>query len=197
MDDHHDAANAVTDEDLVMRSRSGCEEATDTLLSRYKPLVLRLSRARFLAGGERDDLIQEGMIGLYKAIRDYEVSAGASFFTFASLCIDRQMLHAIESSQREKNRPLNNSVYLEDDGAVLSDSHLWESPESIVINRETADEHIEELKRVLSPMEREVLDLFLKGLGYREIAARMNKPPKAIDNALQRIRKKSEAAGGR
>lgn len=182
------------DEELIAAYREeGLEEAIEELLDRYKPLVLRLSRARYLVGGDRDDLIQEGMIGLYKAVRDYdaEKGAGASFGTFAALCVDRQILHAIEASQREKNRPLNDSVLLAGEEWEEVLKNTAESPEKIVIAHEMQGERIEQLKLLLSPMEKKVLDLFLTGLDYREIADTLKKTPKSIDNALQRIRKKS------
>lgn len=189
--DEHLTSEPLTDEQLVLMSRSGDAEATDRLLRQFKPLVLKLSRARFLAGGERDDLIQEGMIGLYKAIRDYDETKDTKFMTFAALCVDRQMLHAIESSLREKNRVLNDSVLLGEDalGGMEPSSDL--SPEAIMIAREMADERLGRLKESLSPMERRVLDLYLSGLSIREIAEVMKKTPKSVDNAFQRIRKKT------
>lgn len=184
----------MSDKELIGLYRCGREEAADILLERYKPLVLRLSRARFIAGGERDDLIQEGMIGLYKALRDYDPdkTTAASFATFAALCVDRQMLNAIDASQREKNRPLNNSVMLTDEEWENALRQIAESPEKIVIDHEVIDERFKHLREILSPMERKVLELFLRGMDYREIAETMGKTPKSIDNALQRIRKKTQ-----
>ena len=104
-----------SDRELLERSRQGDEEAVDRLLTKYKPLVLHLTRARFLIGGDRDDLVQEGMIGLLKAIRDYDPARESRFQTFAALCIDRQISHAIEASLREKNQPLNSYVSLTDE----------------------------------------------------------------------------------
>lgn len=181
------------DEELILAYRAGEADAADALLSRYKPLVLKLSRARFIVGGDHDDLIQEGMIGLYKAMRDYdaEKAQSASFSTFAALCIDRQMLNAIEASQREKNRPLNTSLLLSDEEWDHVIRRMAESPETIVIDQEVNDEKLRKLWEMLSPMERKVLGLYVAGLEYREIAEALGKSPKSIDNALQRIRKKS------
>ncbi len=180
-----------SDDELISASREGKNEAVDQLLERYKPLVLKLSRARFIAGGERDDLIQEGMIGLYKAVRDYDPDRTASFATFAALCIDRQMLNAIDASRREKNLPLNNSVGLTDEELEQAVRQITESPEKIVIEQEMTDEKIAWLRENLSPLEKKVLGLYISGLDYREIAVVLGKPPKSVDNALQRIRRKS------
>lgn len=180
----------MTDEELVAAYRSGKREAVDTLMEKYKPFVRAICRARFLTGGEEEDLIQEGMIGLYKAVRDYDPARDASFRTFAGLCIERQVLKAIEASRREKNRPLNDSVSLTDeewDEQIQSDKI---SPEFIVLDREAENETREKIFTALSPMERDVLQLYLKGMNYRDIAKEMKKEPKTIDNALQRIRRK-------
>lgn len=188
------AETGILSEALVARAQAGDQEAMDELLTSYKGLVLRLSRARFLVGGDKDDLIQEGMIGLYKAIRDYDPEAGVRFSSFAVLCIDRQMLHAIEASRREKNRILNDSISLT--------GEEWESaahtpdpegdPEAIVLGQSDLSERLKELRIKLSPLEERVLDLCLAGEGYREIAEILGKEPKSIDNAIQRIRKKSK-----
>lgn len=185
-----------SDEELIRAYRAGGRDAADQLLTRYKPLVLKLSRARFIVGGDRDDLIQEGMIGLYKAVRDYdsEKAQSASFSTFAALCIDRQMLRAIEASQREKNRPLNTSLLLADEEWEHVIRQMADSPETIVIDQEMNDEKFRALWDLLSPMEKKVLSLYVSGMDYREIAGALGKPPKSIDNAIQRIRKKSASA---
>lgn len=163
----------------------------DLLLNRYKSLVRAQSRVRFLVGGDEEDLIQEGMIGLYKAVRDYDESRGASFKTFASLCISRQMAKAIETSGRDKNRPLNSSVSLTDEEWENQMKDEMNSPESIVLDEESGNEMLKKIKKSLSPMEQKVLDLYLTGADYREIAETIHKPPKSIDNTLQRIRKKT------
>ncbi len=189
MTDHE--LSGLTDEELVSLYREGNQEAAAYLIRKYKPLVLRISGARFLAGGDHDDLIQEGMIGLFKALRDYDSGREASFLTFASLCIDRQMLSAIEAAGRGKNRPLNDAVYLGEEELECAEKQFRESPEKIVIDREGADERIRLLRTKLSSFEKKVLDLYLTGMDYHEIADVLGKPPKSVDNALQRIRKKS------
>ena len=180
----------LSDRELLERSRQGDEEAVDRLLTKYKPLVLHLTRARFLIGGDRDDLVQEGMIGLLKAIRDYDPARESRFQTFAALCIDRQMLRAIEASNREKNRPLNDSLRLSGELPVYSAEEEGASPEMAFIDRELKAARLEKLSGKLSALEREVLSGYLSGLSLREIAYKIGKPPKTVDNAFQRIRRK-------
>ena len=181
----------MTDEALVSLMQSGDPRPSDLLMERYKGYVKALAHARFLIGGDTDDLIQEGMIGLIKAARDYDPEKGASFKTFATLCIVRQQTTAIEAAGRLKNNPLNQSVSLSDVEwetayLVMKDP----SPEEIVLDREQAEELKAGIRKALSPFEREVLELYLKDMGYREIASALGKPPKTIDNAIQRIRAK-------
>lgn len=180
----------MTDEELVAQYREGKTEAVDFLMEKYKPFVRGICRARFLIGGEEEDLIQEGMIGLYKAVRDYDPSKDASFRTFAGLCIQRQILKAIEASLREKNRPLNDSVSLTDEEWEEQIHSEKISPEAIVLDREAETETRRKIFDSLSPLERKVLKLYLEGMNYRDIAAGLKKEPKTIDNALQRIRRK-------
>ena len=167
------------------------EGAAMYLIEKYKPLVLHFSRARFLAGGEHEDLVQEGMIGLYKAIRDFDPSRDTSFSSFAGLCIDRQILKAIEAYGRDKMKPLNESVELTGDEESFSEQPLGGDPEHIVIEREAADEKLRLLRGRLSRFENQVLDLYLEGSDWHEIAEKLEKAPKAVDNALQRISRKS------
>ena len=147
----------------------------------------------FLIGGDNDDLIQEGMIGLFKADRDYQPEKEASFQTFARICVDRQIYNAIQNSNRQKHQPLNSYISLsQEDGE--NEEHLpdmWvENPESIIIDQENVRDLEQEITCTLSPMENQVLDYYLDGNGYTEIAKIMGKTPKSIDNALQRIRGK-------
>lgn len=147
----------------------------------------------FLIGGDNDDLIQEGMIGLFKAVRDYQPEKEASFQTFARICVDRQIYNAIQNSNRQKHQPLNSYISLsQEDGE--NEEHLpdmWvENPESIIIDQENVRDLEQEITCTLSPMENQVLDYYLDGNGYTEIAKIMGKTPKSIDNALQRIRGK-------
>lgn len=185
-------ADKLTDEELIRLSRDGQRDAVDVLLERYKPLVLRLTRSKFLVGGEKEDLIQEGMIGLYKAVRDYEEDHDATFFTFAALCINRQMSKAIASSLSNKNQPLNEYVSLTDEEWETEYRNGWSgNPEKILIDKEWSDEMLARVRDSLSDMEKNVLDLSMSGFDYKEIAKIMKKDPKAIDNAIQRIRRKS------
>ncbi len=183
-----------TDEELVRAYKDGSSEAVELLLNRYKRTVRCIARAKFLIGGDEEDLIQEGMIGLYKAIRDYRPHHNTSFHTFARLCINRQILKVIEASNSQKNRPLNEFVSLSGEEWEEQLERFRESPESILIEAEKEREILEKIQSALSPLERKVLNLYLNGLDYREIAAKLNRTPKSIDNALQRIRKKASSS---
>ena len=192
--------SVMTDEKLIELSRDGKDEVMDYLLDKYKGLVRRKARTMFLVGGDTDDLIQEGMIGLYKAVRDYDVRKEASFLTFANLCIDRQIYSAINASNRKKHSPLNSYIsfpllnFLNDN--VTNELYMdkqnvnHRNPEDLYIDRENAI-HIEHmLEKELSAFEYEVLKMYIDGADYIEIAERMDKKPKSIDNAIQRIKKK-------
>ncbi len=185
------------DEMLIELLRSGQPELMDYIMEKYKFLVRKRAKAMFLIGGDTDDLIQEGMIGLFKAIRDYQKGKDASFFHFADLCITRQIYHAVEASKRKKHQPLNTYVSLntgmgEDGGGAFLDAPggLGADPEQLLIDRENVAAIQEKMKRSLSAMEQQVLGLYLGGMNYRQIAEVTEKEPKAIDNALQRIRGK-------
>ncbi len=180
-----------TDEELILRLRQGESDIEDYLMDKYKNLARTRARAMYLIGGETDDLIQEGMIGLFKAVRDYDQEKEASFQTFARLCIERQLYRAIEASNRLKNQPLNSYISLSDEASEEDLNHNWEeSPESIVLDKEHTDDMLRKIRHVCSPFENHVLDLYVNGYDYRKIAEMMDKPPKSIDNALQRIRVK-------
>jgi RNA polymerase sporulation-specific sigma factor len=181
--------DSFSDEELIAKLRDGENEITDYILEKYKPLVRRCTNAMFLIGGETEDLIQEGMIGLFKAIRDFRQDRNVSFFAFARLCINRQLGTAIQSSNRRKHQPLNSYISLSEQGSDVA-CPLAESPEQAVIEQEVWEEYKKRLAGMLSRMEREVLDLYLDGCSYTQIAAKMGKSPKSIDNALQRIRQK-------
>lgn len=185
----------VSDEELIMCFRAGETSIEDYLMEKYKGLVRQKARAMFLIGGDTDDLIQEGMIGLFKAVRDFQPGREAAFATFAGVCIDRQLYSAIQSSNRQKHIPLNSYVSLnqEEEGSPIWELSV-ENPESIVIDQENARDLQQKFMGFLSPMERKVLDLYLRGEGYVEIARILNKSPKSIDNALQRIRSKIREA---
>ena len=185
-----------SDEQLIAGYRGGDTCALDYLMNKYKGLVMQKARSMFLLDGDHDDLIQEGMIGLFKAIRDYKPEREASFLTFAHLCIQRQIYSAVQNSNRKKNSPLNEYVTLsEEDDALLRQKKLWvESPESIVLKKEAATDLETVVRKVLSPLENEVFTWYLKGENYVRISQRLQKTPKQIDNALQRIRKKIKAS---
>ena len=183
----------IKDEELIFRFKQGETEILDYLMEKYKSMVRKKARAMFLIGGDNDDLIQEGMIGLFKAVRDYQPEKEASFQTFARICVDRQIYNAIQNSNRQKHQPLNSYISLsQEDGE--NEEHLpdmWvENPESIIIDQENVRDLEQEITCTLSPMENQVLDYYLDGNGYTEIAKIMGKTPKSIDNALQRIRGK-------
>lgn len=185
--------DGIKDEELISRFKNGESEILDYLMEKYKNMVRKKARTMFLIGGENDDLIQEGMIGLFKAVRDYQPDRDAAFQTFANICVDRQIYNAIQSSNRQKHQPLNSYISLsEQDGE--NEEHLgdnWgENPESIIIDQENVQDLEQEITATLSPMENQVLEYYLAGNGYGEIAWIMGKTPKSIDNALQRIRTK-------
>lgn len=180
-----------SDEELIKRLRNGENKISDYLMEKYKDFVKKRARAMYLIGGETDDLIQEGMIGLFKAVQDYRPDRDASFRTFAALCIDRQLYSAVKNSTRQKHIPLNSYVSLSEDEELDSLEGLWsENPEALVIDRESTGMLKQGISKTLSSMENKVLDYYLRGYGYVQIAELMGKKPKSIDNALQRIRAK-------
>ena len=190
----------MDDADLIHLLRNGESWVMDYLMEKYKYLVRKKSNTLFLLGGDSDDLIQEGMIGLFKAIRDYDENAG-SFYSFAELCITRQLYTAIETAARKKHGPLNSYVSLSGQGDDREEMALHESfaasrmnPEQMIIDRENLSDFLQQIHRRLSPMEQTVLECYLDGMNYHQIAQKMNKPEKSIDNALQRIKSKSQKA---
>ncbi len=191
----------IPDEQLIRRLRDGESAIMDYIISKYKYLVIRAAKAIYLIGGENDDLIQEGMIGLFKAVRDFDTNQETSFYSFAELCISRQMYTAIKLSQRQKHMPLNSYVSLydikksdyDDKQSPLIEQLEIETnsnPEELFLDKERMQMLVEELNERLSDMERRVLHLHLQGEDYRSIAELLDKSPKSIDNALQRIRQK-------
>ncbi len=184
-----------TDEELIQELRQGKKEITDFLINKYKNLVRKKANALFLIGGDTDDLVQEGMIGLFKAIRDFDGEKETGFYHFAELCITRQMYTAIEASNRKKHAPLNGYISFDqkdEDGAfhsaLLSLEEL--SPEELVISKEQIEEMYERAEQKLSNMEKKVFSYYLNGYNYHQIAEAMQKPEKSIDNALHRIKRK-------
>ena len=192
----------MSENDIINLAQKRENAAMEYLLEKYKPLVRQKTRKLFLIDGDKDDLIQEGLIGLFKAVRDYQVGKDAAFRTFADLCISRQLYSAIKKSNRLKNQPLNSyvSIYSDefsdadelagDRTVISSGSDNIANPEAIMIDRENAIDMQNKMFDKLSKMEREVLKRYLEGMTYQEIAADMEKSPKSIDNALQRIKGK-------
>ena len=193
----------MNDEQIIQLIKGGDSVAIDFLMDKYKDIVRMKAKTLFLIGGEKEDLIQEGMIGLYKAIRDYQATKNPSFYAFADLCISRQIYSAITASQRKKNLPLNTYISLytpvngsseeNDENTALMDTMLHaqeQNPESLVIDRENTSLIEDMLLAKLSPLEKQVLDLYMKDMKYQTIAKVLDKEPKSIDNALQRIKTK-------
>ncbi len=188
----------MTDEQLIRNLRSGEKAIVDYIMDKYKNLVRKEAKAMYLLGGENDDLIQEGMIGLFKAVEDYDVEQEASFFSFARLCITRQMYSAIEASRRKKHSPLNSYISLYDQegekGSLLETMEAGgeSNPEELFLSKEYVTLLESELEEQLSDLESRVLYLHLMGTDYRTIAKLIDKSPKTVDNALQRIKNKTE-----
>ena len=187
--------SSESDSALLELVLAGDGEAEEALVERYMRLVRSCARPLFLAGGDSEDLIQEGMFGLLSAIRQFDPSDGASFRTFAEHCIRMRLYSAIKSASRLKHLPLNNGVSLEqlseDSPMQLSAiPDVLRNPEELVLARERTEELYSELAQCLSGLEKQVLALYLEGLSYREIASRLRKEEKSIDNAVQRIRRK-------
>lgn len=190
-----------TDEELILRLREGEEQITDYIMEKYKNLVKSKAKSMYILGADREDLIQEGMIGLFKAVRDYDTGRDASFSTFADLCVSRQMYTAVQAAGRKKHAPLNTYISLyanlsEKEGgedfeminAVISREE--KSPEELLIDRESLELLEKAIDRELSGFEKQVLDLYLTGMKYTQIAKVLGKDEKSTDNALQRIRNK-------
>lgn len=189
----------LEDSELVEKAQNGDDFAEECLMERYKNFVRAKSQPYFIAGADKEDIIQEGMIGLYKAIRDYKPDKQASFRGFADLCITRQIITAIKTATRMKHQPLNTyvslsrPVYDDESEKTLMDVLMGENesnPEELYINSEEYNAAAQHIQSVLSKLERQVLVLHLAGKSYQEIAARIDKPIKSIDNALQRAKNK-------
>ena len=191
----------MSDEGVIERIRRGDRQAVEYLMDKYKDLVRKRARTLFLIGGERDDLIQEGMIGLFKAIQDYSPERDSSFYHFAELCIARQMYTAIKSSNTQKNQPLNNYVSFDSpeygensqNPKLRGDSVFLKkisNPEQFVLDKEYANVLEYELVRRLSDFEKQVLNLYMKDYSYYKISEVLGRDVKSIDNALSRVRGK-------
>ncbi len=188
---------SYTDEDLITLIKEGDQEATEYLVKKYYPLVIKSTRTMFLIGADDEDLTQEGLIGLFKAIQSYDSNNDASFFTFAQLCIKRQIYSAVKASNREKHSPLNGYISFyssTNDNEVQLIENLEAdnntNPEIVILNQETTERINELLSSHLSKMEQMVLPLYLEGMSYKDIAQKLGKSTKSIDNAVSRIRDK-------
>ncbi|WP_089609452.1 RNA polymerase sporulation sigma factor SigH [Dehalobacterium formicoaceticum] len=191
----------MVDEDIVEIAKDGNISAQEYLINKYKNFVRAKARSYFLIGADREDIIQEGMIGLYKAIRDFRCDKLSSFRAFAELCITRQIITAIKTATRQKHIPLNSYVslnkpiYDEDSDRTLLDvisGAKITDPEELVISREEFDDIEEKMGEILSSLEWKVLMFYLEGKSYQEIAVDLNRHVKSIDNALQRVKRKLE-----
>jgi RNA polymerase sporulation-specific sigma factor len=191
----------LEDEQLVELVHQGDGDALDFLIHKYQNFVRAKARSYFLVGADREDIIQEGMIGLYKAVRDFKGDKLSSFKAFAELCITRQMITAIKTATRQKHIPLNSYVSLDrpiyDDESdrtlmdVISGTKAMD-PEELIVNREEVDDIEVKMTELLSDLERKVLALYLDGRSYQEISEELNRHVKSIDNALQRVKRKLE-----
>ncbi len=190
----------MSDEELIIALRDGDGKVIDHIIEKYKELVRRKAGSMFILGADKEDLIQEGMIGLYKAVRDYDAGRDASFATFADLCVSRQIYKAVEAGNRKKHAPLNSYISIYDEsnasgeqgeGTSILEMILTEtgkSPEDMVIDREQTQRLEQKIYESLSDFERQVLNLRLTGLEYTDIARILGRDAKSTDNALSRIK---------
>ena len=188
-----------SDESLIERLRDGENTIEDYIMNKYKYLVRSKAQSMYILGADTEDLIQEGMIGLFKAVRDYDCGRDASFYTFAELCISRQMYTAVQASQRKKHAPLNTYISLygeqkeKGEGAPLEEilsSGAGSNPETLFLDKERMEYLEGEIDKELSTFEKQVLDLYLTGMSYSQIAKVLGKEEKSTDNALQRVKVK-------
>lgn len=191
----------LTDEEIVELAKNGNVTALEYLINKYKNFVRAKARTYFLIGADREDIIQEGMIGLYKAIRDYRYDRQASFRAFAEICVTRQMITAIKTATRQKHIPLNSYISLnkpvfdEESERTLGEVVTTEkegNPEEMFINQENLMDIESTMQRILSPLEQDVVNLYLEGKSYTEIAQKLGRHVKSVDNALQRVKRKLE-----
>ena len=181
--------SGMKDEELVARAKNGDDMAFSVIADRYRSTVNFRAALYFLPGGDNDDVFQEGMIGLFQAVRDYQCGKGAMFASFAHLCIDRHIGMAVRKALSKKNSPLNTSVPIEDDNENRR-MDVVQSPENILIDRESAESAVTSLRAALSKFESKVFELMLSEHSYTEIAVILGVSEKAADNAIQRIKRK-------
>lgn len=197
-----DKYNNLTDEEIISQIKQGDESALVYLLEKYKDIVNAKVGKYFIIGAEREDVIQEGMIGLFKAIKDFNPEKQNTFKSFANICVERQLITAIKSSNRQKHMPLNSYLSLntaaydnnDENGVELIDtfdSKTVEDPLETIMKEEYYNEIQNAVNKSLSKFEKQVLDRFIKGESYVTIAKRLDSPVKSVDNAIQRIRKKA------
>ncbi|WP_034681579.1 RNA polymerase sporulation sigma factor SigH [Bacillus mannanilyticus] len=198
---HRQDLENLPDEEVVVLVKAGDLEALEYLINKYKNFVRAKARSYFLIGADREDIVQEGMIGLYKSIRDFREDKLSSFKAFAELCITRQIITAIKTATRQKHIPLNSYVsldkpiYDEESDRTLLDvicGNRVTDPEELIINQEEFDDIEDKMGEILSELERQVLMLYLDGRSYQEIAVDLDRHVKSIDNALQRVKRKLE-----
>lgn len=197
--------NFFTDETLVQMAQEGSRTAEEYLIEKYKEIAKEKAKIYYIAGGDNEDVIQEGMIGVFKAIKSYDDGKGASFKTFAEVCINRQIINAIKNANRLKHQPLNQSLTLDGDTEAGGESSVVETipinnennPETLLVLNEIIEYLRQNDNAILSKFENKVFTEKLKGKDYVEIARELNQKPKAIDNALQRIKKKIAVYLGR
>lgn len=191
----------LSDDQLISLVQNGNSLALDHLIHKYRNFVRAKARAYFLVGADREDIIQEGMIGLYKAVRDYQLEKLSSFKAFAELCVTRQIITAIKAATRQKHMPLNSYIsldkpmYDEESERTLMDvleGSITIDPQEMMINRERFGDMEYKLAEILSDLEKDVLLLYLDGKSYQEISVQLKRHVKSIDNALQRVKKKLE-----
>lgn len=191
--------NILTDESVVKMAQEGSNTAYEFLIKKYKELAKNKAKIYYIAGGDKEDVIQEGMIGIFKAIRDFDDTKETSFSTFAELCVNHQIINAIKSANRQKHKILNESVSLSAVGGEEGDPvPLWEklasepasNPETLMLMKEITEFLKAEGSRLFSPFEKKVWSEMLQGKNYKEIAVKYHRSAKAVDNAMQRIRKK-------
>lgn len=201
LDDRYESAS---DEELILRLRDGEESITDYIMDKYKNLVRSKAKSMYILGADAEDLIQEGMIGLFKAVRDYDSGRDASFFTFAELCVSRQIYTALQASRRQKHAPLNSYISLytnrvadnlenaKEEGQLINalSSPTDQNPEDLVIDKENVALIESIIAKELSGFEKQVLDLYITGMSYSQIAKILGKDEKSTDNALQRVKGK-------
>ncbi len=191
--------NILTDEEMVKMAQEGSVTAEEYLIKKYKDLVKKKSSTYFIIGGDREDVVQEGMIGIFKAIRGFDENKEASFKTFAEICINRQIIDAIRNANLQKHQILNESLSLSSDNDPEGEqktleerlpSNNGDDPETLMLMKEIGQYLKEESHEIFSALEQKVWDKMLQGKQYQEIALELEKNPKSIDNAMQRIKKK-------